>query len=306
MLVIRCADRSTHVIDESLAQDDLAIVYADGAGEGLELAARGEFDLFAIVAADLEAEVCALVRRLRNERHSADTPSLVLLDRAASDRVVKALEAGASDCLSAAIDPGELHARVRATIRAHRRHADALERAGLDPLTQLGNTRQLHRRIEDEVGVWDRHGRDVSLVLVDLDGFATLEAECGATFAEGVVSRVCEAVFRRGRSTDVFFHCGAGRFAALLRETPCTGALVFAERLRAAIEALPVPRGSRETKLTASIGVSSTSAWRMSSSDPRERLLGDATAAALRSRHAGGNRTDCEPRLELTRLAAVD
>ena len=104
--------------------------------------------------------------------------------------------------------------------------------------------------------------------------------------------RVCEALRKCVRSTDVLFHRGGGRFAAVLRETPGPGAMVFAERVRGRIEALGGSGRPRLNSVTASLGVGSTAQWRMASADLRERLAGEANAALLRARLAGGNR--CE------------
>ncbi|HET6585469.1 MAG TPA: diguanylate cyclase [Nannocystaceae bacterium] len=292
VLLIACDATGIAQVEHSLIDDDIAIVRGNGTREGLELAARGAPELVVVVAERVDVEATALVRRLRSDRHTADVPVLVVADGIASRSAVQALELGAVDVLPSAIDPLELRARVRMTLRDKRRNDEILESAGVDALTRLGNGRHLERRLDEELDVWDRYHRDVSLVLVEVDGLAALEEDGGLALAEGVVLRATEVLRASVRSTDALFHRGGGRFAAVLRETPGSGAMIFAERVRQRIDALGGPTRTSAQNVSVSIGVGSTAHWRMAGSDLRGRLQGEANAALLRARLAGGNR--CE------------
>ncbi len=275
-------------VSTALVDDDLAIANAIGTREGLELAARGAMDLVVLVARGPDADTRALVRRLRADRHTSELPVLVLDHAAATRSSVLALETGATDWLPATIESAELRATVRLAMRERRRTADALERAGIDPLTGLGNARLLHRRLDEELDVWDRYHRDVSLVLVEIDGYAALEGTRGLTNAESIALSVCEVSRTSARSTDAIFYVGGGQLAAVLRETPGPGAMVYAERVRARVAAGTASERARAVT-TVSVGVGSTTAWRMASTSLRARLLSDAEAALTRARIAGGN-----------------
>jgi len=303
VLVIDCAGGSA--VEASLAPDDVAIVRANGIGEGLDHAARGAMALVLVVAPAGDAATQGLVRRLRSDRHTAEVPVIVLAEGAAARSSVQALEIGATDVLPVTIAPAELRARVRMALHEKRRFDDMIDSAGIDALTKLGNARQLERRLDEELDVWDRYHRDVALVLVEIDGFATVEEDHGLALAEGIVLRVCEALRASARSTDVLFHRGGGRFAAVLRETPGPGAMVFAERVRGRVEALGSAGRPRITNVTASLGVGSTAHWRMASTDLRGRILGEANAALLRARLAGGNRCELGTGPEAVVRAAV-
>jgi diguanylate cyclase (GGDEF)-like protein len=292
VLVIACAGQGGATVEASLAGDDVGIVRANGTGEGLELAARGAMALVLVVAAAVDAEAQGLVRRLRSDRHTSEIPVIVLAENASTRSSVQALELGATDVLPSAIAPAELRARVRLALHEKRRLDDVIDGAGIDALTDLGNARHLDRRLDEELDVWDRYHRDMSLVLVEIDGFATFEDDHGLAHAETILLRVCEVLRKSARSTDVLFHRGGGRFAAVLRETPGPGAMVFAERVRGRIEGLGSSGRPRITSVTACLGVGSTAHWRMATADLRGRLLGEANAALLRARLAGGNR--CE------------
>jgi diguanylate cyclase (GGDEF)-like protein len=292
VLVIACAGQGGATVEASLAEDDVAIVRANGTGEGLDVAARGAMALVLVVAPGDDAETHGLVRRLRTDRHTSEVPVIVLAENASTRSVVQALELGATDYLPATIPAPELRARVRMALQEKRRFDGVVVGAGIDALTRLGNAGHLDRRLDEELDVWDRYHRDVALVLVEIDGFATAEDEHGLALGETILLRVCEALQKCARSTDVLFHRGGGRFAAVLRETPGIGAMVFAERVRGRIEALASSARPRIATATASVGVGSTALWRMAGTDMRGRLFGEANAALLRARLAGGNR--CE------------
>jgi diguanylate cyclase (GGDEF)-like protein len=273
-------------VANALANDDVTVTTAIGTREGLDLAARGAMELVVIIALNPDAETRALVRRLRTDRHTSEVPVLVLDGTIDTRSSVLALETGATDWLPAVIERAELCATVRLAIRERRRTADVLERAGIDPLTGLGNSRLLERRLDEELDVWDRYHRVVSLVLLEIDGYAMLEHGRGLTHAEGVVFAVREVLGASARSTDVLFHLGSGRFAAVLRETPGEGARVFAERVRSRVETgTPGPRMRAAT--TTSLGIASTAGWRTAISSPRARLIGEAESALQQARVTG-------------------
>ena len=114
------------------------------------------------------------------------------------------------------------------------RHADAMHRAGLDPLTGLGGHRLFREELARQAGASVRRERPLTLALLDLDHFASINAVEGLRHGEAVLAEI-GAVLRSGRSDDVPFRVGGDQFAVLLPHTTATEASVAVERIRASI-----------------------------------------------------------------------
>jgi diguanylate cyclase (GGDEF)-like protein/putative nucleotidyltransferase with HDIG domain len=100
--------------------------------------------------------------------------------------------------------------------------------AAHDPLTGLLNRRELHEHLRREIARGQRERRGFSLVLLDLDGFKTVNDTNGHSAGDRVLRAVASALERSSRASDVAFRMGGDEFALLL-----TGA----QEERAAIDA---------------------------------------------------------------------
>lgn len=149
-----------------------------------------------------------------------------------------------------------LLAAMSAWYRQSRRHARALELvARTDELTGLPNRRDARDRIEYELGRAARSGQPVSLALVDIDDFKTVND----AFGHDVGDRVLVAMTRRLRSQlrrqDILMRWGGDEFLILLPETGGYGAQVLTEKLDLGLVEDPVQVDGRRFPLSVSIGV---------------------------------------------------
>jgi diguanylate cyclase (GGDEF)-like protein len=126
-------------------------------------------------------------------------------------------------------------ATVAVSARAERR-ATALLRASLqDPLTGVGNRRLLAERLEAELGRHRRHGRPLTVVVLDLDGFKHVNDRFGHPVGDEVLRDVAHALQRAVRSEDVVARAGGDEFWILAPETGTQGALQLVRRLERAV-----------------------------------------------------------------------
>jgi diguanylate cyclase (GGDEF)-like protein len=129
------------------------------------------------------------------------------------------------------------------------------EMATSDPLTGLANHRTFHERLQTEVARALRHGRPLSLVLLDLDQFKEINDTAGHGAGDKVLEAVAAELQQVARTEDVLARIGGDEFALLLPETPSMDALSFVERVRSTIAAQPL-QGYR---VTLSAGISDIS-----------------------------------------------
>jgi len=126
--------------------------------------------------------------------------------------------------------------------RLSAQQARELELASLtDGLTQIPNRLHFDRQFADEWARQCRHGAPVSVMIVDLDHFKRVNDTYGHPFGDACLQKVAQALQTVcARSTDFVARYGGEEFVVLLAETPASGARVMAERLLAAVRALPM------------------------------------------------------------------
>ncbi|BCJ76694.1 hypothetical protein CS0771_62380 [Catellatospora sp. IY07-71] len=123
-----------------------------------------------------------------------------------------------------------------------------------DSLTGLYNRRYFEEKLAAETTA--DHG-PLSIVLVDLDHFKTVNDTYGHSVGDAVLSEVADRLRRPLRGSDLLCRYGGEEFVCLLPRTDGRAALDLAERLRADLRAAPVvvPGVAEPLPLTASFGV---------------------------------------------------
>ena len=159
--------------------------------------------------------------------------------------------------------------------------------AYIDGLTGVHNRRHFDERLATE---WDRaarHGKALSVVLLDVDLFKRYNDLYGHQSGDDCLRRVATALKGKlQRPGDLVARYGGEEFVCLLPETPLHGALALAEQLGAAVHALQIEHAdsSVATVVTASLGVCSKPEHRSGSATA---LLGEADAQLYRAKSRG-------------------
>ncbi len=148
-----------------------------------------------------------------------------------------------------------------------------------DPLTGLYTHRAFQERLREEVARALRYSQPMSLLIADLDQFASVNYALGYQAGDEILRNVA-SVLQDDRSSDIVARYSGEEFVLLLPETTKTGALTKASRLVQLIGELELP-GSRA--LTLSVGVACLSD---DAADPEGLLT--AAEAALRGAKRGG------------------
>ncbi|MCW2999599.1 MAG: diguanylate cyclase, partial [Solirubrobacterales bacterium] len=116
-----------------------------------------------------------------------------------------------------------------------------------DPLTGVINQGAFRDKLEGEVALANRHGRPLSLALLDIDEFKVINDTFGHPVGDRVLVGVVATIVERVRQSDVLARIGGDEFAILMPETDSRGAAVIVERAHAAVSAAPVADGHRVT-----------------------------------------------------------
>lgn len=134
-------------------------------------------------------------------------------------------------------------------------HDELYRQATHDPLTQIHNRRHFIDQFEAEFRRAKRYGRDLSLVLFDLDHFKRVNDTHGHPAGDYVLKETANIIQMTLRGQDVFARFGGEEFSVLLPETNKDSASMLAEKLRAAIEGHTYRYNGTEISVTISLGV---------------------------------------------------
>ena len=201
-----------------------------------------------------------LARRLR-EAHGVEV--ILLADDDSFSSGADDVRSGACDFILKPPRARELLLRTERAIEARRLRAiqdrsmrDLHRLAITDPLTGLFNSRGFSRLLEAELDRAGRDGRDVSLLMLDLDGFKRFNDTHGHQVGDRVLRQVGKTIRAGLRKTDSAFRYGGEEFTVILPETGPDEALGVARRLLAGIGASASPaRDGVDLRLTACAGM---------------------------------------------------
>jgi diguanylate cyclase (GGDEF)-like protein len=127
-----------------------------------------------------------------------------------------------------------------------------------DDLTRLFNSRYLNLYIGREIKRCKRHGIPLSVIFLDLDGFKSVNDAHGHLAGSRTLTEVGRILVEAVRESDILARYGGDEFVVVLPETPPSGALVIAERIRKAIESHVFLRDAGlEARISASFGIAS-------------------------------------------------
>lgn len=169
-------------------------------------------------------------------------------------------------------------------------YRDALQSANTDPLTGLNNRAALETALRREIDLAQRHGAPLSLVVVDIDHFKSINDTYGHTVGDNAIQAFAKCAVRTTRGSDILFRYGGEEFVALLSNTGANGALLLAERLRRAVCEMPLVCGDTCFNMSISAGLTT-----LQSDDTGESLFSRADSGLYVAKQEGRNRVRIAP-----------
>lgn len=173
-----------------------------------------------------------------------------------------------------------------------------------DELTGLANYRHLQARLDDEIERARRYGKNVSLIMLDVDDFKGFNDAHGHIAGDHALADLAEVLERNVREVDLVARYGGEEFSVVLPETDAPGAYVAAEKLREAVanHLFPDADGVRRIGMTVSMGLATYPVH----ADDKEALLRESDDALYRAKKDGKNRVRTPGASKLWTLGAQD
>jgi diguanylate cyclase (GGDEF)-like protein len=163
------------------------------------------------------------------------------------------------------------------------RHLRAL--AMVDDLTRIANRRAILALGEDLLRQARLAGNELSLLVIDIDHFKTVNDRLGHAAGDRVLRHVALLIGGTLRPRDGLGRLGGEEFLVLLPATGGDAAVVLAERVRTTLAAAPVAAHTQPVRLTISIGVATAGR-----AETLARVLERADRALYRAKSDGRNR----------------
>jgi len=158
-----------------------------------------------------------------------------------------------------------------------------------DSLTQVFKREYFLSQLNREMDRARRHGRSLSLLMLDLDFFKKINDDFGHLVGDDVLRQFTTLVKKCLRDSDTCGRFGGEEFTVALPETDMEGAIQAAERIRGLVgeHAFQVGEGE-ERRMTVSIGVSTMG---LHHRDPM-MLVDEADKALYKAKSRGRNRVE--------------
>ncbi len=154
-----------------------------------------------------------------------------------------------------------------------------------DPLTGTHNRAAMEQMLPREIRLAQRHQQDLSLMVIDLDGFKRVNDLLGHQSGDQLLRAVSRVIQQALRDTDILFRYGGDEFVAVLPHTCGEGALEVGDRVLERVAATANTSSDEEVGVTVSIGISS-----LQGKDSEDQLFARADMAMYQAKRHGKNR----------------
>ena len=108
-------------------------------------------------------------------------------------------------------------------------------KAELDSLTNLLSRGAGNEDLEDMLERADEEGEDVTLIMLDIDHFKSINDSAGHATGDHVIRSVAKIIDGRTRGNDLAIRWGGEEFMCVLWATPLNGARLVGESIRKAV-----------------------------------------------------------------------
>jgi diguanylate cyclase (GGDEF)-like protein len=163
----------------------------------------------------------------------------------------------------------------------------AEKEARRDFLTGLPNRHAFQERMSHEAERSRRYGRDLAILMVDIDNFKLVNDVLGHEWGDIVLQKIAGQLSKGLRVVDFVARIGGEEFVVILPETNINGAIAVADRILFAIRENPVETLKGLLPVTVSIGISSGV---INQATDDKQLMLDADQALYRAKNTGRDR----------------
>ena len=258
VLVAEDSPVTRNLIRGMLEDFQLTVFDAPNGREALKILRREHG--ISLLVTDYEMPEMDGAELIREARLMADRQTLAIIGLSASDDETlsaRLLKAGANDFLHKPLLREEFLCRVCQNIEFVENIAALKRAATRDYLTGLANRRHFFDVADDLMRRRDNHEATLSLAMMDIDHFKSVNDTYGHDAGDEALKLVAEALSRQTRFTDLLARLGGEEFCVVGVDVQKDDLRDFFETFRKAVESIHFEYEGTHIPLTVSIGVSS-------------------------------------------------
>ena len=288
LLIVSDSDLNLARLSQTLESEYEIFTAVDGE-EGIEFAKTKMPD---VILSDLvmpKKDGYEMIVTLKSMSQTKNIPVLFVSGKKNEKSEARALKFGAADYIHKPYSDSILKLRIQNQIKMFD-YIEMIRELGLtDQLTSMPNRRSFDDRLYSE---WRRAARDMiwlSMLTIDIDHFKKYNDTYGHLQGDIALKTTAEIIKKTTRRPgDFAARWGGEEFVILLADTPSTGAVTIAEKIRENIEKSDIVLyDGQVTKLTISIGVNSQIP---DSGDTIESFIRFSDDALYKAKREGRNR----------------
>jgi diguanylate cyclase (GGDEF)-like protein len=165
-------------------------------------------------------------------------------------------------------------------------HEEIYRMMTFDGLTQIYNKRYFHETLEREVSRTRRYGRELGLLLFDIDHFKQKNDTYGHLAGDAILREMAALVRVKLRREDLFARVGGEEFGILIPEVGIKGVRDVAEKVRVVVEKGSFRFEKDVILMTVSVGIA---VW-LGGEDGPDQIYQRADESLYAAKQAGRNR----------------
>jgi diguanylate cyclase (GGDEF)-like protein len=261
LLIVDDEEMMRTFLREVLKEEGYEIALAPSGDEAVRMLERDTFDIVLtdIVMPGMDGlGVVAAARKL-----PTGVDVIVMTGYASMETAVESMKLGAADYITKPFNIDQIRIIVANVVKERRLRRQAAEGefykelSRKDGLTELYNHRFFHQLLAGEVSRGERYGRNVNLIMIDIDHFKQYNDAHGHPAGDMALRKLAHVLKRCVRACDYVARYGGEEFAIIVPEIDLGSARSLAERVRTLIDETEfegedvMPLG----RLTASLGV---------------------------------------------------
>lgn len=275
--------------------DDFFVESCHQPTEAILRALENDYDTIIISESSAHADVLKFCEQLRAIEKTRHIPIILVVDEDEGAVIVSALELGVNDYLMRPLEKLELHTRLKTQVKRkcynellRQSLHQAVTRSVTDSLTGLHNRHYLERHMSIFLARAENRKRPLSVVMIDLDYFKTINEQFGRATGDDVLRQFAGRLRKIVRNMDVISRYGGEEFVIVLPDASAEVGALVAERVRKMVAEQPFSLGpdQHEAQMTISAGISELRV----KEDDCETLFARAEAAMFRAKSSGRNR----------------
>ena len=250
-------------LEDLLTEHKFRVILATNAKEALSVLKRKKID---IVISDLVMpgmNGIALTKEIIDMR--PQMPVIVMTAYASIEHAVESMKAGAFDFIPKPFKLNHTLFVIEKALETKRLQEMAQksnyyrELSNIDELTGIHNHRFFKQTLRSETDRHMRYGRRLSLLMIDIDNFKSVNDQFGHLAGDQVLHGVAQIMKKTIRGCDLIARYGGEEFTAILPETSEAEAIMVAKRILTTINthSPQALKDKNHEQITVTIGLAS-------------------------------------------------